>query len=191
MQAHFSTDTGYEITVPVENITSVTVNVGTEFSNEVNHTFMMFYFSMQNEINITENITVCKLEDLNDTKIYEIRIVPKYMGLIFNLTTTKTTIHGVDKIEFNTTEIEPFKNPQDEWEQIEVFKPEPVQCCTHFTSTAIATVSKYCRDIRRIGILLQAVRVVQDSPPLNNLPHTHTHPRGPLELRYQISTRSL
>ncbi|KII63781.1 hypothetical protein RF11_15015 [Thelohanellus kitauei] len=54
-----------------------------------------------------------------------------------------------------------------------VFKPAPVQYCTDFTSTAIATVSMYGRDIRRIGTLLQAVRVVQDSHPLNTHPYPH------------------
>ncbi|KII73322.1 hypothetical protein RF11_04704 [Thelohanellus kitauei] len=49
----------------------------------------------------------------------------------------------------------------------EVFKPEPLNYCTDFTSTAIATVSTYGRDICQLGTLVQAVRVVLDSHPLN------------------------
>ncbi|KII62111.1 hypothetical protein RF11_01484 [Thelohanellus kitauei] len=57
--------------------------------------------------------------------------------------------------------------------KLEVFKAAPVHYCTDFTSTVIATVSTYGRDIRRIGTLLQAVRVVRDSHPLN----THPYPQ--------------
>ncbi|KII66118.1 hypothetical protein RF11_11934 [Thelohanellus kitauei] len=57
--------------------------------------------------------------------------------------------------------------------QLEVFKPAPVHFCTDFTSTASATVSTYGRDVLRLGTLLQAVRVVQDSHLLN----THPYPQ--------------
>ncbi|KII73422.1 hypothetical protein RF11_07223 [Thelohanellus kitauei] len=56
-------------------------------------------------------------------------------------------------------------------QSLEVFKPAPVHYCTDFTSTAIATVSTYGRDIRRIGTLFQAVRVVRGSHPLNIHPY--------------------
>ncbi|KII64720.1 hypothetical protein RF11_05510 [Thelohanellus kitauei] len=67
---------------------------------------------------------------------------------------------------------------------LEVYKPAPVHYCTDFTSTA--TVSTYGRDIRRIGSLLQAVRVVLDSHP-----HSLTSILSPLGVRYQIDIRSL
>ncbi|KII66102.1 hypothetical protein RF11_00885 [Thelohanellus kitauei] len=59
--------------------------------------------------------------------------------------------------------------------QPDVFKPAPVHYCTDFTSTAIATVSTYGGNIRWIGTLLQAVRVVRSSLPLN----THPCPQPP------------
>ncbi|KII61496.1 hypothetical protein RF11_12912 [Thelohanellus kitauei] len=81
--------------------------------------------------------------------------------------------------------------------ELEVFKPAPVHCCTDFTSTAIATVSTYGRDIRRIGTLLQAVRVVQDLHPLNTHPYpqpTRTtlpdrHPFAGINLSYSREQR--
>ncbi|KII67586.1 hypothetical protein RF11_14320 [Thelohanellus kitauei] len=65
---------------------------------------------------------------------------------------------------------------------LEVFKPAPVHYCTDFTSTAIATVSTYGRDIRRIGTLFQAVRVVLGSHPLNIHPY-------PLPTRAKLPNR--
>ncbi|KII68184.1 hypothetical protein RF11_08135 [Thelohanellus kitauei] len=57
--------------------------------------------------------------------------------------------------------------------KLELFKPAPVHFCTDFTSTANATVSKYGRDVLRLGTFLQAVKVVQDSQLIN----THPHPK--------------
>ncbi|KII74969.1 hypothetical protein RF11_16427 [Thelohanellus kitauei] len=62
---------------------------------------------------------------------------------------------------------------EGEANDLEVFKPAPVHFCTDFTSTANATVSTYCRDVLRLGTLLQAVRVVQAS----HLLSTHPYPQ--------------
>ncbi|KII71892.1 hypothetical protein RF11_11890 [Thelohanellus kitauei] len=53
----------------------------------------------------------------------------------------------------------------------EVFKLAPVHYCTDFTLTANAMVSTYGRNICRGGTLLQAVKVVHCSHPLNIHPY--------------------
>ncbi|KII73023.1 hypothetical protein RF11_13582 [Thelohanellus kitauei] len=57
--------------------------------------------------------------------------------------------------------------------ELEVFKPAPVHYSTDFTSTAIATVSTYGREIRQIDTLLHAYRVVMGLHSLN----IHAHPQ--------------
>ncbi|KII61219.1 hypothetical protein RF11_11304 [Thelohanellus kitauei] len=71
---------------------------------------------------------------------------------------------------------------------IEVFKPAAVHFLTDFTSTSNATVSTYDMVVLRVGTLLQAVWIVQDSHLLNTHPYPQ-HTRATIPNRHSFAEK--
>ncbi|KII63307.1 hypothetical protein RF11_04904 [Thelohanellus kitauei] len=160
----------FTITIPVEKIFSD--EVWLKFKDEFPLKFAMtLTFHTDMGIDFRSELFKCITNKLGDN--YECDTVLKIATFSYNVYTHKSTV------------LSPFDAMQKrflylpiysyfESETLEVFKHAPVHYCTDFTSTSIATVFTYGRDIRCIDPLKQAVRGLRGSHPLNTHPYPQT-----------------